>query len=255
MAIFVRSRPNNADEYFKRFCLSIGYLAQNFARGRTWPHARLIVLSEGSRGVIEEKNVSPIANELRFSYSSFGDSKGAAKIEQVLEKCIKEGGFEVSNTDEATFAQNFDKSRKKRKAYTPPEALMLICQCLMTKELALTFDHFRLHRSSWRVLRAVNETVADDLKRIYSPLYLKRENQLPFVAGYIFVTAVQTKNISKLLLPKEDIVSSKLLIIAEATLESMIDGGMGGLEVMILQEKYGMVLEAENNDGDHVKQT
>ena len=250
-AVFVgSSRPNDVEEYFRRFCLAMGYSAQNFARGGTRPHARPVESSQGPRGVIEEKTVSPVANELRFGYTSFdGSGKSAPDIEQVLKKCMEENeDLGAANTDENAASQKLQNKSRKGKVRTSPEALMLICQSLMSEELALTFDHFRLHRSAWRVLRGIKEANDTELKRIYAPGYLEKENQLPFIAGYIFMTAVQTKKIGKILLPKaEDVVSSKLLVQAANTLEEMIESGMGGLELKILREQYGMELEIETD--------
>jgi hypothetical protein len=123
---------------------------------------------------------------------------------------------------------------------------MLICEALHMEEPALTFDHFRLHRSAWRVLRVINDANDVDLKRIYSPMYLEKENQLPFVVGYIFMAAVNTKKVAGLLLPKkEDVIISKLLMQAALTLEGMIETGMGELEIKILKEKYGIEINIE----------
>ena len=70
------------------------------------------------------------------------------------------------------------------------------------------------------------------------------------MAGYIFMTAVQTKKIGRLLRPKmENVVSSKLLMQAANALEGMIMSGIGGLEVRILREKYGMEFKVEKEGG------
>ncbi|KAH8696777.1 hypothetical protein GQ44DRAFT_719095 [Phaeosphaeriaceae sp. PMI808] len=257
-AIFVGSRPDGVEEYFRRFCLSMGYSAQNFARGGARPHSRPVESRQGPRGVIEEKTASPVAHELRFGYSSFDDSgKSAPNIEQVLEKCLKDNDdLDVADTAEMAPIQKRHQSPRKSKAHTTPEVLILICQSLMSEELALTFDHFRLHRSAWRVLRGIKDTNAGELRRIYGPSYLEIESQLPFVAGYIFMTAVQTKKIGRLLRPKkEDVVSSKLLMQAADTLEGMVESGMGGLEVKILREKYGMEFEVEEEGEEGARKT
>jgi hypothetical protein len=61
------------------------------------------------------------------------------------------------------------------------------------------------------------------------------------------MTAVETKRISGLLLPKmEDVVSSKLLMHAASTLDGIIDSGIGRLEVKVFQKQYRMEFEVEN---------
>lgn len=124
---------------------------------------------------------------------------------------------------------------------------------LTSEELALTFDHFRLHRSAWKVLSAVKEATASELKRIYGPLYIENESQLPFVTGYVFMTATRTQKVGKLLLPKkENVVSSMLLMQAAEILKVMIQTDAGGLEVNILRDKYDLGLEAEREGEESI---
>jgi hypothetical protein len=245
--IFVGNAPNNVEEAFKCWSLSLGYSAQNFAQGGRRTHSAALTSSQGPRGLIEEKIMSPIAYELRFGYTTTRPSSGksASDLETVLQMCIEQSDDpSAANILVNVPSQRPNKRHQKQKRCTPPEALILICQSIMGEELALTFDHFRLHRSAWRVLRAINEENENDLKRIYGPGYLERENQLPFLAGYIFMTAVQIKKLAGILLPKkENIVSSKLLMQAAQTVEGLIENGMGGLETNVLREQYGMDIE------------
>ncbi|OAG04281.1 uncharacterized protein CC84DRAFT_1206013 [Paraphaeosphaeria sporulosa] len=243
-AMFVGDRPKNMDDYFQRFALSMGYSAQNFAQGGKRKHSRPIVSNKGPRGELKLKDAIPVAYELRFGYSNF-ESKTVSDPEKVLAKVLE--------IDYELHPEVVDGHKRHGKRHTTPEALTMICQSLASEDLALTFDHFRLHRQAWRLLRAIKDNVADDLRRIYGPGYLETENQLPFVVGYIFMTAVKTKKLGALLLPKkEDIVSSKLLMKASEALEGMIDSGAGGLEIKILREKYGMEIEVEVEDANGV---
>lgn len=257
-AIFIGSRPDNVDEYFRRFSLSMGYSAQNFAGGGRLQKKGVVASSKGPRGIIEEETISPIANELRFGNKSFDSSgKSAPNIEKVAEKALRTMyGSGDAGADENAGSKTPRKGPQKRRAFTVPEVLLQICQSISSEELALNFDHFRLHRSSWLVLRGLKEALDDDLKRIYGSLYLETEDQLPFLAGYIFMTAVATKKAGGLLRPKkEDVVSSKLLTQAAKTLESMIESGIGALEVKILQKMYGIEFEVQTGETGGSSQT
>lgn len=241
-AIFFGDRPKNVEDYFQRFALSMGYSAQNFAQGGKRNHSRPIVSNMGPRGQFTPQNAAPIAHELRFGYSNF-ESKTVSDLRQVLTKVL-ENDYELHPEVVAGH-----KSHGKR--HTTPEALTMICQSLASEDLALTFDHFRLHRQAWRLLRAIKEHIAEDLKRFYGPEYIEKENQLPFVVGYVFMTAVSTKKLGALLLPKKkDIISSKLLKKASEAIEGMIDSGAGELEIKILRETYGMEIEIEVGDAN-----
>ena len=71
------------------------------------------------------------------------------------------------------------------------------------------------------------------------------------MVGYVFMTAINTKRLGALLLPKkEDIVSSKLLKKTSEAIEGMIDSGAGELEIRILRETYGMEIEMEVEDAN-----
>lgn len=246
-AMFVGDRPTNADDYFQRFTLSMGYSAQNFAQGGKRKQSRPIVSNKGPRGELRSQDATPIAYELRFGYSNF-ESKTVADLDKVLAKVLE--------IDYDLHPEVVAGHKHHGKRHTTPEALTMICQSLVSEDLALTFDHFRLHRQAWRLLRVIKDSIADDLRRIYGPEYLETEAQLPFVIGYIFMTAVNTKKLGALLLPKkEDIVSSKLLMKASESLEGMIDSGAGGLEIKILREKYGMEIEMEVEDANGVTNT
>ncbi|KAF2652521.1 hypothetical protein K491DRAFT_781027 [Lophiostoma macrostomum CBS 122681] len=144
-------------------------------------------------------------------------------------------------------------SHKRQRIYTTPEALATICRSLFSEDLALTFDHFQFHRSCWRILCAIKDANAEELERVYGSAYLRTENKLPLVVGYILMTAVQTTKIGGLLLPKkENVASSQMLRQAASAIESMIDSGMGGLGIKTFREEYGSEVEqkVEEMDGN-----
>ncbi|KAF2011118.1 hypothetical protein BU24DRAFT_472274 [Aaosphaeria arxii CBS 175.79] len=233
--MFVGSRPKTTEDYCERFYLSMGYSADGDTRSKQDPPH------------IEGRIISPVAYELRLGYSTFDLGKANPNIDQVLAKCaLDEDDLDVANIAETTKVPRRHKGSGKSKVQTTSEVLNLICQSLKSEELALTFDHFHLHRSAWRVLRAIKEASSDELRRIYGPRYIKKESRLPLVAGYILLTATQTKKLGTPLHPKKkDVVSSELLKQAAGTIEEMIETGRGGSEVKILLKHYGMRREFE----------
>ena len=75
---------------------------------------------------------------------------------------------------------------------------------------------------------------------------MEQENQLPFMVGYIFMTATVSKRLgSAFKEKKEDVVTSKLLVQSAAVLKGMIESGFGGVERKILEEFYGMEIEIQ----------
>ncbi|PVH90568.1 hypothetical protein DM02DRAFT_433058 [Periconia macrospinosa] len=112
----------------------------------------------------------------------------------------------------------------------------------------ISFDYLRLHRQCWRLLRAVKDHCRDDLIRIYGPEYLEKESQLPFVVGYVLMTATPTKQIGDLLrarLPGVQ-VTSKVLEDAKYVIEEMVDSGAGALVIeQILPRALDLRIEFE----------
>lgn len=80
---------------------------------------------------------------------------------------------------------------------------------------------------------------------MYGGGYLEKENQLPFVVGYIFMTATQTSRVANMLLPRRDggEVSSRLLATAAESIKGMIDSGAGAMEIKKLEEIFGYEID------------
>ena len=234
-AIFVGDKPKNADDYFRRFSLSLGYSAQNFCQGGKRKHSRPLESKQGPRGQMKQEDATPVAYELRSGYIS-PQSKAVSDIDKVLTKVLEiEMNYELA-------PEVVDSHKRYGNRFIKPESLLLIFHSLIHEDLALTFDYFHLHRQAWRLLRAINSNVTDDLKNIYGPGYIKSEKQLPLVVGFILMTAVNTKKFDTLLQPKKfDIITLNLLKKASKVLERTMDSGSGRLEIKILREKYRLV--------------
>jgi len=60
------------------------------------------------------------------------------------------------------------------------EQLVLV---LNAETLEFSFPYMHMHRECWKVLRAVRKSCDAILREIYTPAYMERESQLPFVVG------------------------------------------------------------------------
>ena len=111
--------------------------------------------------------------------------------------------------------------------------------------MELNLDYLRIHRFCWMLLRNVNLACKPRLLETYGGGYLEREDQLPFVVGYIFMSATMTSQIAGLLIPKKEgvEVSNRLLITAAETVGEMMDSGAGAIETKILGVKMGAELD------------
>ncbi|KAF2670732.1 hypothetical protein BT63DRAFT_423031 [Microthyrium microscopicum] len=244
-SIFVGDAPNNVDDYLKRFCLSMGYSARNFAKGRRKAE-KAIESSAGPRGQLEAEKISPVAYQLRHGYTEFQSGAVASSLEAVLKVCLENVDFVDEQDKPIAGLQQAHGRVPGRKQYTPGQLLQIICGGLMSEELQLTFDHFRLHRNAWRALQSIDKENHADLVKYYGGLYKETESQLPFVVGYVFMTASGTKQLAGILQPKkEDVVTSKMLVQTAGVFKGMIDSGIGGLEIRILDKMYNIAVEVE----------
>jgi hypothetical protein len=235
--IFAGSAPSSAEDYFKCFALAVGYSAQNFARSGRRPHTQALTSNRGPRGLMEAESITPITHVLKHGCENLHDPsrKMAPVVQLVLQRSI-----EPRDPDGQPDAARSRTPAQRKKPYTVPEALEVIREALHKEELALTLDHFRLHRSAWRALRSINAANDANFRRMYDPLYLQSENQLPFVAGYIFMSLTESQSAPGLLQGRRVlVVDSRPLKQAAEALDRIIEAGLGGLEAKILRDTVG----------------
>lgn len=134
------------------------------------------------------------------------------------------------------------------KQMTVAKLLGTLRDVLHAEVIEISFDYLRLHRQCWRVLGAVKEACRDDFIRIYGPNYIEKESQLPFVVGYVLMSATSAQQASEVLLPKLQgvQVTSKVLHEASNVVQVMIESGLGALIVdHILPKALGLQIDFE----------
>ncbi len=142
------------------------------------------------------------------------------------------------------------KPKRNQDSTTTADFLEGLANALHAESLELSIDYLCVHRSCWMVLREVNERCRPKLLEMYGGGYLEKENQLPFVVGYIFMTATQTSRVANMLLPRRDggEVSSRLLATAAESIKGMIDSGAGAMEIKKLEEIFGYEIDLSARD-------
>lgn len=264
--IFIGDYPKSFDDYFKRFALAIGVSPTVFAKdnARALSGGKIAAAVSGPRGLDELASVSRIFRS-RYIEKHGRSDMSPADVESILQQYAAE---DVVTEDEQADVEGYkhprikinvpktetsdgdaqpepsSKTRVKRQTVEdgvrPLTLLNALLSALVDEGLELTFDHFRLHLSCWRLLRLVHEAIKDDLRDIYQAGYLETEYQLPYVVGYIFMTAVETKKLGKLFATKKtDIVTSKLFVKAAMAVKQWLDTGAGGIECLMLEKWFG----------------
>jgi hypothetical protein len=246
--MFIGGFPDTPEDYFKRFCLAMGYSATNFATNR-----RQNVPAASREGPRSLDSLSPVSGMFRRRFVE-GDRVDLSPqdIETILDKYPgddeeddEEGQPREGKHLLAIKVTELKKSSNgSRTRLHPIQILSALLNTLQTETIELTFDHFSLHRACWRLLRMVKENLDSDLRNMYGPGYLEVEYQLPFVVGYIFMAATKSNRLGNLLKPKkEDVVTSRMLMKAGETLKGMIQSGYGGLQIHLLEELFGFEIE------------
>lgn len=266
--MFVGDFPKTVDDYFKRFSLAMGYSATAFAKNKRRQNA--VASKSGPRGLNE---LSPVSQMFKARYcdgesytnlspddvdiiiKKYADEDDDEDSEQPHEWAVPKikinlpketSSVPIIDGIESTKPPNQPKKTRRSVStgVRPIQLLNSLLNAIQSEMIELNLDHFRLHTFSWRLLRNLKSELDDDLRKIYGPGYLEKENQLPFLVGYIFMTAVQTSRLGGMLAPKrEDVVTSKLLVKASGVVRLMMETGAGGIEHKMLKDHLGMDVE------------
>lgn len=197
----VGDRPTNTSECLKGFCLQIGVSAAAF---RTPQNQRRDAVSLRSRaGPRCISKVVPL-------YSMFADRYLRNRttnfewtpqhIDEILshstwktEGSLAEGNLVIEQRSSSELVKAGRQKKKKRHANgdrLPAEQLIeSLVLALQAESIELVFPWLIMHQHCWRLLRDVDERCQPLLTAKYTPDYIERENQLPFVVGWILAAA------------------------------------------------------------------
>ncbi|KAL8915636.1 MAG: hypothetical protein Q9172_006818 [Xanthocarpia lactea] len=249
--LFIGNVPSNLEEYFKRFLLSMGYSATAFASNRR-TNIGAMASARGPRSLKELGHVDKIfgdrycnnAAAVAFTWKSIQALVDAKiEIDSEDEDEAQEGASsEAKQTASGTLVR-----RSSHRGTSIPTLGFLedLANALHAEQVEMSIDYLLLHRTCWQLLRQVNIACKSKLLEMYGGGYLEKENQLPFVVGYIFMAATQTKKVANLLLPKlTEEVTSKLLATAGGVVEKYVKTkSTGDTLVRMLRREYGYNLD------------
>ncbi|KAL8777591.1 MAG: hypothetical protein Q9213_007799, partial [Squamulea squamosa] len=206
-----RDALTNLEGYFKRFLLSMGYSATAFASDRRTTMA-------SARGPRSLRKLGKVGKLFDDRYCN--NVPTVAFTRESIQPLI----------DAKTHGGSDDKQEDQD-----------ITNALHAEQVELSIDYLLLHRTCLESLRQVNIACKPKLLEMYGGGYLEKENQLPFVVGYIFMAATQTKKVANLLLPRRtEEVTSKLLATAGEAIDNFIKTKSAGHTlVTMLWSDYG----------------
>ena len=258
-ALFVGDAPSTLEDYLKRYLLSMGYSATNFASNRR-PGAGMASSSRGPR-VMQELgkvcklfgaryyNNSPAVAFTRESIQPIFDSKLDDDKDDETDEGISKGKdkedvpIKVKQATSGTLLRK-PKSDSNGDTIGTLDFLNDMANALHAEQLEISIDYLMFHRICWRLLRQVNETCKPKLLEMYGGEYLEKENQLPFAVGYIFMAATTTSCVADLLVPRRtEQVTSRLLALAGGVMEELATEPLGQALVQVLGSVHGYTVD------------
>lgn len=207
--------PDNPLDYFKKFCLQMGTTASAFSSSKQKRTRNLenLLSKKGPRGI--KPDCAPVSDMFADRYL-----RNTGQVDwtpEHVDSVVSRSLFEEEGSDEdgtLILGQIDDpgklRERKRRIAAAaagragdskktaaegarmPPDRLIrALVLALQAESLTLAFPYLTLHRVTWGVLRALREACEPLLLELYGPGYMERENQLPWVVGWIFMALVE----------------------------------------------------------------
>jgi hypothetical protein len=244
---FIGDAPTKPDDCLNRFALAMGASAANLAKS-TRKKKGLIHSKRGPKGL---KELGPVLQTFK---GRFCDGNGqtelrADDVQKVLECATWEYDLNEDGQVDEVYKDTDVAPKRKTTTHLPAAKLLGIMRDVIHAEMIeVSYDYLRLHRQCWRLLRVVKTQCCDDLIKIYGPDYMVKESELPFIVGYVLMSASKTQELGEILkarLPGQQ-VTSKVLEDATEVVKSMLDSGAGALIVdQILPKALGLQIDFE----------
>ncbi|KAL8734027.1 MAG: hypothetical protein Q9166_001788 [cf. Caloplaca sp. 2 TL-2023] len=246
--LFVGDAPNNLEEYFKRLLLSMGYSATAFAANRRTnigPQAS----ARGPRSLKELGQVGKLFGN-RYCNNAPTVAFTRESIQPIVDAKMEDSDDEDEDSSNRPkqAASGALLARSIKRSGTSISTLGFledIANALHAEQLEISIDYLLLHRTCWQLLRQVNVACKPKLLEMYGGGYLEKENQLPYIVGYIFMAATQTKKVANVLLPRrtEEVTSKLLAMAGEAVGQFIRKNSTGDVLVRMLRREYGYALD------------
>lgn len=273
---FVGNSPSSLEEYDRRFMLTIGISATAFASNRRKNTS--VASTKGPRSLKElgpvwklfggrycnndrdvaftSESIKPIIESKLDDDDEDGDSDSTTKSGARL-VAIQRG---ASKTKTATSGSLLRKRKRDPSSIQALDFLEDITNALHAEGFELSLDYLQLHRTCWRLLRQVNDKCKPKLLEMFGGGYLEKENQLPFVVGYLFMAATNTSMLANHFLPKRTgEVTSRLLAMAAEAIAEFLQREGDDTQAQALRKWHGYSIDyrklidsstADNEDGE-----
>jgi len=230
---YAGSRPRNAGEYFSRVCLQMGMSATHFTGPATKRRPGAVLGSRaGPRGIKQGVPLASMFMDRYLQNTGQVDWKPEdiddiiARSEFEMEGSAEEGTLMMGQIDDPQKLKAKKQARQRIKTadgtrLSPEQLIQPLTLSLQVESMELAFPYLLINRWSWKLLRVVKDECHPLLSQQYSPAYIERENQLPFVVGYILLAA-----------SKGDL---RPLQLAAEAVNGLITSGAGGFVIKVMK--------------------
>ncbi|KAL1836641.1 hypothetical protein VTJ49DRAFT_4828 [Mycothermus thermophilus] len=180
---------------------------------------RILVTQMSDDEVVEKKKKKNKHNNRRKKKDNGGEKEEKAEVEENDEgptppadaATVGDDDNDNDNTpadanDAQTTSKNKKRNRKKPKKKKQPsssssssspahkpvslaELAKSLTTALHAETISLVFPYLSLHRSCWQRLREIRAACDPLLRERFTPAYMEKETELPWVVGYIFLAA------------------------------------------------------------------
>jgi hypothetical protein len=248
----VGDAPGDPYECLKRFCLQMGVSVAAFATQKQSGRRSTLASRAGPRSFETKAPVNHM-----FTDRYVRDGQQFDWTPEYLEAVLSAGKWEVEETMEegGTFSmvQSDQGSRPAKKGpkrkssgggKLSADSLIESLTCALQAEtVEFAFPYLAFHRKCWQILRDVRKTCDSLLIEKFTPAYMERESELPWVVGYIFLAAAGSVEGSTRLR------DMRLLQVAAGCLEGVIEKGSDEV-LKIMADNMDLVVEVEMQEGD-----
>ncbi|KAL2263731.1 hypothetical protein VTK26DRAFT_5375 [Humicola hyalothermophila] len=208
------------DDHFKKFCLQMGVTVTAFAN----PKQRRTGLASraGPRGIRDDDVLLPVSS--RFAARYLGRTGQMVWTAELVDEVVSRSEWEVEDSEEGqekgmVVMRQMDESEAKEKraaqrqrqqegaavaaggriatkekgktAVSTERLIESLVMALHAETMGMAFPYLTLHRSCWTLLREVKASCDAVLRVLFTPAYMEKETELPWVVGYIFMAAAQ----------------------------------------------------------------
>lgn len=204
-SFYVGGWPRNKEGYLQEFCLRLGMDEASFKKP-IQGQRRSNGFGSGSEAR-KIKDRIPVSSKFKSRYAGEAERVDWT-TEQIDAICSLSEYQQVESEDEDILQfhsiPDAEELRRKHEQHRRkpisadslrPESLVReLMFSLQNESLELQFSYLLLHRLCWQLLRQIKGYCDALLCERYGLKYIERENQLPFLVGYILGAAVSMDN-------------------------------------------------------------